>query len=458
MNRYRSTLALLAVVVLAGCGGGSQVETPLVQGAGAGNVFVIGTDAPLASVVAFRVTFTGLTISDGVNTVSLLSQPQEIEFARLNGLRNLLNLQSAPVGAYSSVTATLATPVIHFLDTSVAPPAVSTLDGTLTQSGVTVTLNQPLVVTDGGLVGLLVDFRLAESLLRDAGGQITGQVNPVLVVRAIPPDAPEAMIDELRGGVVSVDAAAGTFVIQGPMGRSFTVETNAQTVFEDGESLATLTSNSIVQVTGSLQRQTLRLRATEVVVVSNTRFLAGGLITDVRPSNGPADAVDVLVRSEIPDLAAVQVGGISTFAIDGNERFLIHTLRFPVGSLLFNRGSMIAGQRVSIGGSLDGSNVDVRRVVLHRQGLDGLWIPGSTNIASGNSGVFGFNAAGVLGVLFERPVRVLTSERTRWIGLSGLSALAGADPMRLRVVGLVLKDQANGEQVVIAMAVERLQP
>lgn len=453
---FRAALVLILALAMNSCGGGSSIETPPPQGIKFGNVFVIGTDAPLASVVAFKVTFTGLSVSDGTNTYSLLPAAQELEFSRLNGLRTLLNLQSVPVGTYTSFTATLATPVISFLDTSTNPPAVQTLNGTLTLSSVTVNLQNPLAVTEDGLVGLLLDFRLRDSLLVDGTGQLTGQVNPALVLRVIPPDAPDAIIDELRGGVVSVNVANGTFVMQGPLGRQITVVTDAQTNFEEGEGLSTLTTNTIVQVAGSLQRQTLTLRATEVVVISQDRFVVGGLVTDVRPASGPANEIDLLARSELPDLAGVQIGRIATFAFDGNEGFMIHAMRFAFAPFLFNRGMLIEGQRLSVGGTQSGNTLDVRRVVLHRQGLEGGWIPGSTSVISGNNGGFRFQAAGVLGILFERPVRVFTSDRTRFINLSGLADLTGTNPIRLRIVGLVLKDPGNLEQVVVAMGVERL--
>lgn len=455
----RVFLALLLAAAMASCGG--ALETPFTKNVlQQGSVFVVGTDAPLASVLAFRITFTGLTASDGTNSVPLLTQPQEIEFARLNGLRNLLALNSVPTGTYTSITANLSAPVISFLDTSTAPPSVQTLNGQLTQSSVTVRLRQPLVVTDGGLAGLHLDFRLHPSLEVDAAGELTGRVDPHLAIRAIPPDAPEAIIDELRGGVVSVNLAANSFVMQGPHGRNITVVTDSQTLFEPGEGLDTLTTDTIVEVSGSLQPVSLNLRATQVEVLSRDRFFLGGLITDVRPSPGVADQMDLLVRGELPDLANVQIGHITTLGFDGNEHFMIHHLRLPLQNLLFNRGSLVAGQRVAVGGGLtSGANpptLDVRRVVLHRQGFEGGWVSGSTNVQNGNVGTFRFRAAGVAGILFGRPVRVFTSDRTRFVNLAGLGDLAGNAPIRLRVVGLVLLDHNTGEQVVIASAVEKL--
>ncbi len=74
------TLAALG----SGCGGGSTATQPQQQ---TGSAFVIATDAPLPSVVSFQVDIMGITVSDGVNPpVSILSNTQTVDFARLNGL------------------------------------------------------------------------------------------------------------------------------------------------------------------------------------------------------------------------------------------------------------------------------------------------------------------------------------------------------------------------------------
>jgi hypothetical protein len=57
-------------------------------------VFVTAVDAPLPSVLSFQVDVTGMTLSDGVNPpVSVL-----VDFARLNGLHTLLDLNTIPAG------------------------------------------------------------------------------------------------------------------------------------------------------------------------------------------------------------------------------------------------------------------------------------------------------------------------------------------------------------------------
>lgn len=460
-NVVRTSVILAVVAVLGGCGGGAVMAPPVANNAQQqGNVAVVGTDAPLGSVLAFSITLTGLTASDGTTTASLISQPQTVEFVRLNGLRTLLALQAIPTGTYTSITATVALPVISVLDTATAPPSVQMTNGTLTQSSVTVNLNQPMVVTADGLVGLHMDFRLHDSIQVDANGDITGNVTPVIRFRATPPDAPDAVIDELRGGVVSVDAAAGSFVMQTPHGRNLTVQTDAQTQFEPGESIASLDSNSIVQVTGSLQRRSLTLLAQEVQIISQSRFFLGGLITDVRPATGAANAIDLLVRTEIPDLTNFDVGDIGAVPLDGNERYMVHHFRLPFAPFLFNEFNMTPGQRVTIGGALDTSGnpptPDARRLMLHRQGLVGGWVPGSTQSIGGNNGSFAFNANGLTGrLLGDGPVQVFTSNASRFIGVNGLAGLSGGSSIRLRVVGLLL-ESPGGNPVIVAWAVEAL--
>jgi hypothetical protein len=458
---FEAAVAILLAAALAACGGGAGTLNVQTQGVRVGTAFVVGTDAPLGSVLAFRITLTGLSVSDGTNTASLLSQPSDFEFARLNGLRALIDMRSVPAGTYNSLTATLASPVISFLDTSTTPPSVGTINGTLTRSSVAVQLNPPLTVADGDLIGLLMDFRLASSLERDATGQLTGNVTPNILFRVIPPNAPEAEIDELRGGVVSVNVAAGTFVMQGPHGRTLTVSTDANTIFETGEDLNSLTTSSVVEVSGSIQRGSLNLRATSVQIVSDDRFVLGGLITDARPASGAADFVDLLVRTELPDIAGVRPGAIATLGFDGNERFMIHSFRMPLLHFLFNRAALLPGQRISAGGQLITSanppSLDVRRVTLHRQGLEGGWVVGSTH-GSGKNGSFNFRATGLTGMLFGQAVRVVTSDRTRFINLTDLGDLSGSNPIALRVVGLVLKEPVTGNPVIIAWAVERMAP
>ncbi len=150
--------------------------------------FVTGTDAPLPSVVSFQIDITGLSVSDGTTSQSVLSNTQTVDFARLNGLRTLLDINTIPAGTYTQVTATLANPQIAYLNVPnpqtnpPTRPAVSKLDTTsasspqlsLTQSQVVINLTNPLVVSEGDIIGLKFEFDIRKSVALDSNGQITG--------------------------------------------------------------------------------------------------------------------------------------------------------------------------------------------------------------------------------------------------------------------------------------------
>lgn len=450
----RPLLLLCAALLLVSCGGGGG-SASLDAGSSprSGTVFVNVSDAPLPSVLAFSVTVNSLSLTGSGGSVDVLGGPSTVEFSRLLGLRTLLALNSVPEGTYNSATITLAGPVISYLDLSTNPASVGTINGSLTTTTLTIALNPPLVVSAGGLAGLHLDFRLRESLQLDGGGQITGVVDPHLRLRPLPPGAEEAFIDELRGGLTSVNVAGNSFVLQRRTGRAITVRVDGNTVFEGTTGLATMAPPAVVEVSGHVQADGSILASSVELLTTDSAFV-GGVVLGV--SGNPADSVTLLVREEIPDLADIQVGRPATIALDASTHFDIHHLELPIENLLFNRSSLVLGQRIAVGGAIDQGTIAARRVVLRRQGLDGEANPGSLVVVSGNRGHFDLVANGFFGYLFAAPLRVRTSEHTTFVNLNGLSAVGDFPGARLRVAGLLLRDPNTGNPVLVAGRVERL--
>ncbi len=453
---------VVLLAVMSGCGGGSQQTTTDVQPQ-SGNVFTLGTDAQptFPSVVSFNVTITGITVNNSGGSLPVLANTVDIDFARLSGLHDLIDLEPVQPGTYTSVTITGNTPVIGFLDTTQTPPALNTINGTPGTFNVTVQLANPLVVEQGDLVGLLVDLDLAQTI-QTQNGQVTGAVNPTFNVRALAADGPDAQIDCFRGGVTNIDNSDTTFAMEGPHGRTWTVVTNGQTGWDGDASFDALTTNSIVDVSGELDPVTHQIDATEVGILSQDHFYVGGLATYVNPPTpNPATQVQVYVRSELPDVQPVApIGAIDSFALNGSEKYLIGDFHNPLTELLFNNTTLAPGQRLAIGGKINGSGssetLTVHRVTLERQGQEGSWITGSTQIDSGNTGSFQINDNYLAGILLPQPLTVISTQFTNYINLSGLSALSGAGPFDLRVVGFILVDQQTGQQEMVARSVELL--
>jgi Domain of unknown function (DUF5666)/Domain of unknown function (DUF4382) len=450
-------LAALLVVAVSGCANSSSSTQPP---ASAGNVFTLGTDAPptLPGVISFQVMITGVSLANSSGSISVLSNPETIDFAKLSGLHQLLDLDQAAQGTYTQVIITGSTPVIGYIDTTQSPPALNTISATPSTFSVTVPLTKPLVVDQNDMVGLLIDLDLRQTI-QVSNGQVTGAISPTFIVTGLTADDSEAWIDCFRGGVVSTDSSSNTFTMQGGHGRQWNVTTNAQTEWDGGASFSNLAVNDIVEVSGTLDRVTHAIDANEVEILSQDGFFMGGLITYVNPSSpAPATEMQMYVRDELPDLSPSEpLGAIDTLTLDGSEKYYIADFHNPLTDLLFNNMTLAPGQRVGVGGKLNaGSNpaVTVKRVVLERQAQEGNWVVGSTQIQSGNTGSFQIDDNYLAGILLPQPLTVFTSSFTNFVNLSGLSALGGTQAIPLRIVGFVLVNQQTNQAVMVARRVE----
>ncbi len=461
MRNFKATgvfMLFLAAIGIAGCGGATSASDPVSPNQA--SVFTVATDAPLPSVISCQIEVTGVTIFNGTTNVPVLTTPQVVDFAQLSGLHQLVDLNAVPTGTYTSATVTLANPVIGFIDTTQNPPTISTINGTLNQSSVTVNFANPFVLQDADLVGLRMEFDLRQSLATDSNGQVTGAINPVFHMQMLAADDSDVSIDDFAGGVVGV-TDDDTFTMQGPKGRQWTVQANASTAIDDpSEPISSFTTDTIVEVSGQLDPVTHDIDASEIEVVSNDKFYVAGLFTSIRPPSGAATQADLYVRAELPDINVIQDAQIATLDLNGSEKYLIANIRNPLTSLLFNNSALAAGQSVGIGGSLTTSNgvstLTVHRVVLRRQGQGGSWVPGSTVIQNGNAGSFQLDDDWTAGVLLPNPLTVITGNGTVFINLSGLSDLSGTQALPLRVVGFILMNPATSQPVMVARSVEEV--
>ncbi len=132
---------------------------------------MVGTDAPKNSVVSFAVQLESINaVTTSGTSVPLLSGTPTIDFARLNGLQTLLDMNDVPAGTYNSVVVTLGTGTIGYLNTNAGnPPTAQTMSAAFTPSStVTIDLASPLTKGNGGPpVGLRIDFDLEKSILTD---------------------------------------------------------------------------------------------------------------------------------------------------------------------------------------------------------------------------------------------------------------------------------------------------
>lgn len=453
--RLAIVLLSAAVTLATGCGSGTMLNTTT-SSATTGPAFVVGTDAPMAAVTSLAVEINSITLADSSgNTANLISGTPTVDFARYNGLQSLIDMNDVPVGTYTSVSISLGTATLGYLNTLTPPPSITSEPAMLTTSTVTVTLNKPLVITHAGApVGLRMDFDLAKSIQVDSSGAITGTVDPTFDVTTVARTDSGGYIDELVGGVVSVNTTGQSFIIQGPHGEQFTISVDGQTEWDGSASLSTLNTNSIVQVSGQLDPADQTLDADEVAVLSDKGFYASGQVTYVTPATGAATSFDLYVRALEPTSTGVQLGKIAQVNLTGSENYSIYWMHNPFTQFLFNSSGLVAGQSIAVGGPATGAAnanaVSVTRVALRNWGFNGTIVKGSQSTAAGT---FQIQVNGFAGVLIPQNVTVYLGGHSDFrYGLGKFGDLA--DGTKIRVVGLLLKNPVSGQVVLLGRHVD----
>ncbi len=458
---FRLALLLLSGGALAatGCTNGNLGTTTTTSGA-TGPAFVIGTDAPVASVTSFSVQIMGIdAINSSGTSVPLMSGQPTVDFARYNGLQTLLDMNDVPAGTYDQVTISLGTGSIGYLNTSGGgAPTIQTEAATFTTTSVNVTLDKPLVVQQNGSpAGLRVDFDLRKSIQVDSNGNITGTVDPTFNINSVANTDGGGYIDTLIAGVVSVDTTSQSFVVQGPHGENFTINVNGQTEWDGDASLSALNTSCIVEVSGTIDHADQTLDADEVAILSNTNFYAAGQVTYVTETAGqPASSFDLYVRGLLPTDTGLTLGQIAQVNLTGNEKFFIYWMHNPFTEFLFNSSAMVAGQPVAVGGPASGASnpdaVTVERIHLRNWGFNGTIVSGSQNASNST---FQMQVNGFAGVLIPETVTVYLGDHTDFrYGLGAWSDLT--DGANIRVVGLLLKNPTNGQVVLLARHIDGL--
>lgn len=462
------TILFAALAGLIGCGGGSSSSSSqsssrtVTQSA----TFVTADDVPLPSVLDFNVTVNSIVLNGSASSTSnLLSAPETVDFARLIGLRNLLAFSSVPAGTYSSVTFQFANPTITYLDLTTTPPSATTMSGSWAsgvsvQNGVatiTVALKTSLTLDGSSLVGLHMHFNLRDSLQTDATGQITGSVNPQITANAIAPTDDDAQITDLRGSIASTNTSANTFVLQKWDGKQATVDVNSSTTFSGGYTLATLTEGMIAEIEGTVQSDgSILASAIEVMPVENA-YLEGPIIY-VDPSG---NSITMLVNEESVAIPGVPLETPITLDISTVQYYTICGIDNWVTGLAFSTNSLVAGQHIVVGGTIDSSTSPATfipsRIRLERQGVAGDLVLGSVSITSGNNGSFQLQNSALLGYVLGAPLTVRTGNGTKFIGIDGLTGIAAGGNMQLEVRGLVLKDPVAGTTTMYAHWVKVIQ-
>jgi len=453
-------LACLAVA-LVGCGaGGGNMSSN--SSSNPASVFVTGEDAPVSSVVAFNITIDKITLNNGSSTVTALSTPVAVDFGRLVGLRSLVGFNTIAPGTYTSATVTFEAsspaPTISYVDLTTAPPSLATATGVLSSSTVTVPFpaGKPLVVASNGLAGLHMDFDLRQSLAIDSNGNLiinNGQiaVNPTLDVMAVSASDEEGEITDFTGNVVSVNVSGNSFVMQGPYGFQETIDVNSNTQYNGGNSLSSLTANAIVSVEGTVQADGSILANCVELITTDKAFISGRIL-----AVNPGPVVTMFVGEELGTSATIPVDSIYTVDLSQVSEYDICFIDNWFTNELFSSSSLVAGQRIFVGGTYLSNAFTPRMVSLRRQGVVGSLVANSVNIVSGNQGSFQMQNDALMSYSAGGPFTVFTVNKTIFVNIDGLNGLQAAGTTNLEARGLVFYDPVSKKPIVWAHRVRVL--
>lgn len=461
MKRCLGIIVLLALCLLAAsCSSSPSSSTPSSPTSQQASVFVTGEDAPLASVVGFDVTINSITLNGNNNSPQVLSTATTVDFARLLGLRSPLAFNSVPADTYNSATFSLSNPVISYVDMSTNPPSLTTMNGTFspttgtaTQTTVTVNFPSPMVVDSSGLAGLRMDFDIRQSVAVDGNGNVTGVVNPTIYIKATHASDSDGQVTDLMGGLASVNAAANSFVIQGPYGRQLTIDVNSSTQFNSGWNINNLATPAVVGVQGYFQADgSLMANYVEVITTSQS-FISGRVLQVTNNSSGNAQQIVMWVGETGADMVS-DVDTIQTINVSAVTQYDMCFFDNFFTNALFNSSTVIVGQRIFIGGSYSNSTFTPQMISLRFQGVYGTLTSGSVSITNGNLGSFQLQNNGLIGYsLGGAPLTVGTSNGTLFINTTGLSELQSDGAIPIVAGGLLFVNPTTQTPVMAAAVV-----
>ncbi len=303
--KFVSAVSLAAMVLLAGCGSGSNGMLTNTTGAGgsgsstAAPMVLTVSDAPLGNILSARVTISSVSVSTGATgatPVSVLTNPVTVELSGLGAVQEPIEFSSLASGTYSSVTLTVSAATVVYTN---ANGVVTTATATLSNPTVTVALSPSLTVNSTGEVQLQLAFNLAQSF-SISGSTVTFTPAINTMGAQVGSENPGDRQVEVNGSVVSLSATS--IVVQsGDSGKQFTFTVNSSTQLPAGVALNSILPGAIVQVMGQTQTDGTIL-ATSITLTSNASSSgqdqngAKGIILTVNSSGGAVTSFTMLPR------------------------------------------------------------------------------------------------------------------------------------------------------------------
>lgn len=388
MKKLFSLLFVSAILLslLTGCG-----STTLTSTSGSGGnqqattvpVSLTMTDDPPAgvSVLFFQVSLTAASLTQASgSSVSLITTPIQVDVTRLQALSAFLDTANVPAGSYSSLSLTFASPQLVILNTSDQSIASTCAVGSICQltptldNSATVDLSSapfPVTIAANTPLGFLIDFRLNTIIQSDLSVNL-GATNGITLTQ-LPPAAPSqpTHFGSLTGTVESVNASQNQFTVRTAWGRTFTIDSNSSTTYNDFPATVNnaciasllpcgLADGQIVQIQVAGVESDRELLAAQVTFVqaASQQTVVGTIVSiPALPLPAGETIIKVILHQNPTASTNLPVGGIAsvavwapgtsgetatTFSIDANG------FTIPAGYTFASPSDLIVGQTVQV--------------------------------------------------------------------------------------------------------------
>ncbi|HXW91656.1 MAG TPA: DUF4382 domain-containing protein [Terriglobales bacterium] len=379
MRRARLLLSvgLILFLLLAGCNQSPVSSTsPNYSGANSdAQVSLSMTDEPPSGVTVlfFQISLTAayLTPAMGSTTTSLLNNntPIQVDVTQLQAISAFLSTANVPAGTYNNLTLSFANPqlvIFNAADQALASTCPLNTVCQLTPSvdnSSTLTFSSapfPVAVDQSTPLGFLLDFHLNQVIQSDLSVNL-GVANGVTVGEL--PSAPPSGFPPfgfLVGTVESVSTSSSSspqFTLQTRFGRTFTIDVNSSTSYQNFPtsvcgtgSFSCLATGQVVQVQVANVETSGTLLAADVsfVQVPGQQVVEANII-GLSTSNG-ATVMKLLLHWS-PDSGSLPFGGVATATVSPTATFSVGSGNFtiPSGLSFTNTSDLVVGQQVEVG-------------------------------------------------------------------------------------------------------------
>lgn len=347
----------VALIALAGCGGGpsSVINPPPPQGAAQVSVSLHDMPPMGVTLLSFQATVTGISMQPG--NVSLLNSSMSLEMSQLQAMSAYMGTISVPAGNYTGMTVTLTNPRMTFLNNTggtmnggiCANGQICQLIPTMMASSVSITGSPfPLSVQVNTPFNLQMDFDLMDSM------QSNMSMNPVMTSMMQQPATGSNMLDEMDdmiGQVSSVDASNNQFKMAFVQGMpSMTIAIDGNTTFENFDSIGK-TNNFFGLSQGQIVLAKMQLMSGGTLHASKVRFesnkpqVMDGMIVAI---NSPTQ-FDMVMMNQAPAFQGVNIGDVVRINVEVGTAFDIDDMDMPVSGMSFMvPADLMIGQMVQI--------------------------------------------------------------------------------------------------------------